>query len=240
MITPASVFYPVGACNFAVSTDYLSVSPITSASSTGTCSFWLNATNITDASEQNIYSYSSGSALFAAVLEGSSNIGFKLFGAVSGQVQITSNSGSLTTNAWHHVMASWNTNFGAGSRILNLYVDGVNSLNIATDNGSAFSTWGVSSVAELTGGLHFHAISLAELYISNQFLDLSTLANQRKFITASKRPAFLGANGSLPTGTQPLIYLKGSGAGFNVNSGSGGNFTTTGTLTTPTTTPSQP
>jgi hypothetical protein len=52
---------------------------------------------------------------------------------------------------------------------------------------------------------------------------------------------FLGADGSKPTGTVPEIYFKGTGDAFYVNSGSGGgDFTDNATLTTPTTTPSNP
>lgn len=51
-------------------------------------------------------------------------------------------------------------------------------------------------------------------------------------------PVDLGATGTNPDGVQPLIFLKGSGSGFNVNSGTLGNFTHVGTaLGTCSTTP---
>ena len=53
--------------------------------------------------------------------------------------------------------------------------------------------------------------------------------NRRKFISAAGRPVNLGANGSGPTGNQPIIYCP-TGDGTN-NLGYGGNFSANGSPT---------
>lgn len=75
--------------------------------------------------------------------------------------------------------------------------------------------------------------SLGEVYMTNEWLDISLLANRRKFINADGTPADLGSDGSTPTGTQPLLYMKGEAADWNAgtaNAGSGGTMTMTGAV----------
>lgn len=70
---------------------------------------------------------------------------------------------------------------------------------------------------------------LSMVYISTGFLDFSVEANRRKFIDAEGKPVDLGADGSLPTGSQPEIFAPDGNIGNNL--GSGGNATVTGTPT---------
>lgn len=51
--------------------------------------------------------------------------------------------------------------------------------------------------------------------------DLSVVANRRKFITADRKPVFLGAHGEIPFGTPPIFY---SPQGNGTNLGRGGNL----------------
>jgi hypothetical protein len=69
-------------------------------------------------------------------------------------------------------------------------------------------------------------------------LDLSVEANRRKFISAAGKPVSLGANGSTPTGSQPIIYLANPTATWQDNLGAGGNFTENGALADAATNPS--
>ena len=73
----------------------------------------------------------------------------------------------------------------------------------------------------------------AELYLTNEYLDLSVEANRRKFINADGTPPPLGVDGRLPTFTQPLLYMSGDATVWNAgtNKGSAANLTTTGTFT---------
>jgi hypothetical protein len=60
-------------------------------------------------------------------------------------------------------------------------------------------------------------MSLAEMYFTGSYIDLSIEANRRKFITADGLPARLSSDGSLPTGTTPWLYLSGRGNAFAKN-----------------------
>jgi hypothetical protein len=65
------------------------------------------------------------------------------------------------------------------------------------------------------------------IYFDTATLDLSVSGNRDKFAS----PTALGADGSGPTGAQPLVCYYGEVADWNTNRGSGGDYTVTGTLT---------
>jgi hypothetical protein len=84
---------------------------------------------------------------------------------------------------------------------------------------------------------------MAELFFApGQFLDFSVQSNRRKFRSSGGKPISLGADGSTPTGTKPLIYLHLDDAetanNFATNRAGNGNLTVTGALTTRATSPS--
>lgn len=139
------------------------------------------------------------------------------------------NGGSALPAAWTHILASWNTNFAAGSRVANLYIQDVSSGNVIIDNGVAFNTnytttaWSESGPSAITA-------DVAEMYFApGQFLDFSITANRRLFINGSGHPVDLGATGSTPTGIAPILYQSVRPAGaandFLTNRGTGGNMT---------------
>ena len=161
-------------------------------------------------------------------------------GAVAVNMATTS---TFTASAtWFHILASWNST--AGSQVTHLYVNdvsdkasesfGANNIKYATGD------WGIGARPDGAGKLNS---CLSEFYFApGQFLDFSTESNRRKFITAVLKPAYLGADGSLPTGTAPIAYQRiSAGAAvttFATNLGGGGDFTITGTLTAGSTSPS--
>jgi hypothetical protein len=151
---------------------------------------------------------------------------------------------AYTANAaWRHVLMSWDTNFSAGAKVSHLYVSDASDKAVLADAGAAFNVdytdtnWIVGALN--TGGSNKLNGCVAELYFApGQFLDFSNSANRRKFISATGKPVSLGADGSLPTGTAPLVYLNNPAASFGTNKGTGGDFTITGTLDTASTSPS--
>jgi hypothetical protein len=62
------------------------------------------------------------------------------------------------------------------------------------------------------------------VYLSDELTDFSDEAERLKFIDAFGYPVDLGADGSTPSGNQPLVYMN-SGFHLGTNLGSGGNFT---------------
>lgn len=79
---------------------------------------------------------------------------------------------------------------------------------------------------------------IAEFWFSTASqIDFSDANNRAKF-ARNGRPAYLGTDGSKPTGSQPLIYMKGAASAWATNYGSGGNFTVNGALANAATPPS--
>jgi hypothetical protein len=69
---------------------------------------------------------------------------------------------------------------------------------------------------------------LGALWFNPTYVDLSVADNLAKFVTGTgidAKPVDLGANGELPTGTSPLIYLPMYGNNAGKNYGTGGDFT---------------
>ena len=234
------VFYPVTASAFHSPTN-LDVTSISLANySKATLSFWFNNSHSADLINLFLALHNGGNQNAGVVLtlNGSSNIYFSVGTASNTTYYTFTSSISLApylNGKWHNWIFSWDYSVPS----CQLYVDG-QSITLTQTSHAVASTLAINEIT-IQGDSSGQIGSLSEFWLlSNVALDLSQLANIRKFFTASKRPAFLGTNGSLPTSTQAEVYLKGSGTGFNINSGSIGNFTTTGTLTIPTTTPSAP
>jgi hypothetical protein len=77
---------------------------------------------------------------------------------------------------------------------------------------------------------------VAEVYLhTTAFIDLATDISD--FISGGK-PVSLGSNGSLPSGSQPAIFLSGPTASWHTNKGTAGGFTEAGEITTAASSPS--
>jgi hypothetical protein len=128
-----------------------------------------------------------------------------------------------------HVLASANLATGLGL----LYLNDVDDTGSATlTNDTIDWTRGDFAIGGGSGGQTKLSADVADLYINfGESLDLSVVANRRKFISASGKPVFLGADGSRPTGTAPAVFCSGPTATWRTNKGAGGGFTENGALT---------
>lgn len=144
---------------------------------------------------------------------------------------------------WIHILASWQTN---PSKILYFYINDT-QIDNETSTGSSFviaySIMDINTISSNTtdnSSFTYYLSDISELIFDNTtFLDLTDTSIRRKFISPSRRPVFVGTDGSKITGTQPLTYLKGEGANFHINSGSSGHdYSRTGTPGTPSNSPS--
>lgn len=144
--------------------------------------------------------------------------------------------------SWIHILASWDLATSA----YYLYINGTSDINTGNDlivDDTIDYTLGRWAVGASGNGSFKLDSCLAELYFApGQYLDISIASNRRKFISASGKPVHLGTDGSLPTGTAPIVYLHlddgDAVANFATNRGTGGDFTITGTLDTASTSPS--
>lgn len=73
--------------------------------------------------------------------------------------------------------------------------------------------------------------SIADMWLDfGTYIDLSVEGNRRKFIDSAGRPADMGDDGSLPTGSQPEIFLSGAVGAWHTNKGTATGYTLTGAL----------
>jgi hypothetical protein len=133
---------------------------------------------------------------------------------------------------------------GAANRRQIYIDDAVPSLTVNNTGANAAIGYATSLTNVIVGAQSAAGASkldgdLSEVYINHAAsLDLSIEANRRKFISATLKPVNLGATGSLPTGTAPIMFFSGATASWETNKGSGGGFTENGALTTASTSPS--
>lgn len=135
---------------------------------------------------------------------------------------------TIQDSDWHHIVASIDLANAPGSL---MYMDDELNTIVSTTfvNDTIDFTvadWGIGALPDGTSKL---TAAIADLWFNDgTYIDLSVEANRRKFITARGRPAYLGSDGSGPTGSQPILYLSGE---FTANLGDGGNFTAIGDTT---------
>lgn len=192
----------------------------------GTLSFWLRPDVV---SSGTILSTDGGGYFFIGF--SSPNLQIAGVSAAADTVLNLQFSAATWAGAWQHVMACWDLSAG----VARAWVNGTEVTYVAQDaiNTAIDYTRGNWSVGALTTGGTKLDGSLAELWLSLSYLDLSSSANRAKFLTAARGPADLATDGSGPTGTAPIVYLRGEYSGFATNSGTGGDFSVTGTLTEP-------
>ena len=134
-------------------------------------------------------------------------------------------SNSVVAGAWNTVLISANASNAY------IYFNGT-SLSLTTSLGSNINldlaNWGIGRRDD-NGTLYLDG-NIGFLYFNNSYIDFSQEANRLKFFDAFNNPVDVGADGSVPTGSQPLIYMN-EGFHLGTNLGSGGNFTPQNTPT---------
>lgn len=205
---------------------------------TGTLSVWCNGAG-SAATRYLIYGGTSGRfrILMLDNAGGDANciqvLGLTAAGAVAISMRSTA---AVNDSSWHHVLMAWDTATAASCLV---YVDGsdVTSIISRTDAAIDYASGDMWVGCANTGGSSHYAGDVAELYFTTEWLDISDSTVREKFAKSGK-PVYLGADGSKPSGTQPILYFKGPASTFDTNLGSGGAFTASGTFTDASTKPS--
>ena len=139
------------------------------------------------------------------------------------------NSTAITDTNWHSLLIAIDA---AQSTKCKVYFDGVDETTSASVTNAAIDytvpDWFIG--ANIVGAQTAN-VDTAVYYLSTEFLDITTEANLRKFVTARGGIADLGPNGERPTGTRPIVFQRNPFSSFEKNLGTGGDFTVTGTLT---------
>lgn len=151
----------------------------------------------------------------------------------------------LPLGVWTCVLAS--VDIAQGSSAIHMYYGDTSVKNVlAFDNNgenirftpSVTPTFGSGQ----SGNLKMNT-GIAEVWFSSDvYIDFSIEGNRRKFLLSTGKPANVGSDGSWITGTAPYLYLHlddGEAAeNFAVNTGTGGDYSVNGTLTTRASSPS--
>lgn len=130
---------------------------------------------------------------------------------------------SMLDGNWHHVMFSASLPGGTQGTDVFLYVD--DQPVTITPAGSVLTQYLDNTDRTLGRNNHPSVLrewlgDIADMWVStSQFLNFGDVAVRRKFITADLRPVDLGDDGTLPTGTQPRIFMRGPAADVGNNRG---------------------
>lgn len=206
-----------------------------SSGKAGTISFWMNMTDTTDGM-RIVRGF--GATEYFTILKRASGGGstIAVFGRNSANgivLLIDSTTVIDNTSGWTHFLASWDLASGYGELYVNDVDDQDLSQQILTNDFVDFTDCTDWVIGGTSGPTPQWKGDVAELWFTTTQIDITVASNRRKFITTNGDPANLGYNGNKPTGTQPLLYLKGNASVWNAgtNYGSGGNFTMTGAVT---------
>lgn len=151
---------------------------------------------------------------------------------------------------YRHVLGIVKSGAAAGNKLVKLYINDVDLTYVQNDFSAAFvpflsgkpfhigeNTYGQGAIMDLA---EFWFAVGQDISVDGEIPE----AMRRKFITAKGKPVNLGANGELPTGQAPAIFLtrrpNADPATFAVNVGTGGAFTINGTLSAAESSPSDP
>lgn len=195
-------------------------------SKVGLVSVWFNLEGGNGANLGILTSYDT---YFAIIRHNAGKMRITAKSSAGAQILYMDSTGTYASGGgWHHLLAAWNLASAVGQ----LYIDSADVRSASptlTDSNIDYTRteWhaGEGSYENAWNGC------LAEIYLHvGTTLDISVQANREKFRSSGGTPVNLGADGSTPTGSQPIIYFKNAAASFGTNSGSGGNFTVGGTL----------
>jgi hypothetical protein len=182
------------------------------------------------------------SARFQFFLGTSNNVNLRLENAANTIIMLDNSNSALVASAnWYHILVAWDLSVPTCQLYINDAQETAPSTCSADTVDGSVAEWGIG--ASIGGTLPFNGCISEYYYNQTDFLDMDTEANRRKFNdgtggSAGGKPVNLGADGSTPTGNQPIVYLNGDETDFQTNQGDGGNFSVTGTLTACSSSPS--
>ena len=242
---PSTPYAPY-AVTFDGTDDYLSYTASTSSDSKQfTFSFWVRRNAITqDWIFALVNNGGAGTDRRLEFLFDGATAPLRIVGRSSAGTDILDvSSSNIGDTNWHHYMGSFDLT-DTGKR--HIYIDNVSDLatvstytnaTIEMGGGAGPETYIANRDAAGASTIRLNGDMAQFWFESGTYIDLSNAANRAKFVSTLVRPVNMGATGNIPTGSSPDVYLEGVLAGWATNKGTGGGFTTNGTLTTASTSP---
>lgn len=171
----------------------------------GMVSCWINFTG-GDGSDQKIFD-SNGPTIFKNT---SNKIQLQMFSGGTLLFNVTSSTSITAASGIVHILASWNTNFTAGNKLINFYLNGVSDIGSKTDTRGALQcTYFVGDyyLGSTGVGTSFLSADLAGFYFNqSEYLDFSDVNNRQFFRDFAGNPVGVGYSGITPTGNLPICY----------------------------------
>jgi len=199
----------------------------------GTVSVWFKHGTLTGATDYIINNTNSR----IEIKMGSSGVMFVIVqdSGGSSKVNMNTNTGGFDDNEWHHLLASWDTSITTG----HLLIDGVDEFNSGSVTSGTLdytvSNWYILRAFDSSGQWND---DMADLWFSQtDYFDFTDADNVFLFNDANF-PSKLGSDGSLATGSPPIIYMSGDTSTWQSNNGTGGGFSLNGSFSTAATSPS--
>jgi hypothetical protein len=214
------------------SNQYLSRTSALSGVADGKVFSFACAFNADDVSvDRSIFMIDAGANLkFSIQVDGAGTLIIRGYNSGGTQILDIRKTSAVATGNWYRLLCSVDLT-NASNRYTDL--SGVSSFTYSTytDDNIQFSATrvGVGANARATA-IWFMDGKIGFLWFNTEYIDFSQEANRLKFFDAFNNPVDLGADGSIPTGNQPLIYMN-EGFHLGTNLGSGGNFTPQNTPT---------
>lgn len=207
----------------------------------GTADYLARGADLTGNADSKVYLFSAwlrfgaeGSAEFIVANTGNSwavskiganNLRIRLENAAGAAIITHDTTTTYTAGAtWYHMLASGDLNQASSKSLIYVNDVSVGGAPAPYSNDTIDYTVTNWSVGALTGGANFFTGAIAELYIANEYLDISVEANRRYYISAGGRPVGLGISGNIPTGTSAIVYMRTRANNAGINSGTGGDF----------------
>lgn len=231
--TPPGGPFPVNAVHFGGSADNLQREAALSGavdSNSLLLSLWFNITG-GDGVAQFLFTDSSAKILLQRRTSGIFQ--FRLRSpapATIWEIDTTASYTTVSNPGWHHLLIAAELD---ASPVGQIYIDDTAApFSVAEPLAEGDIDWTVGDYfigSTQVPGAWYNG-DLAEVYITNEYLDISDVNNRRLFIDANGFPVDLGSTGNTPTGTDALIYFSGDTSTWHTNDGSGGGFTENGAL----------
>jgi len=200
----------------------------------GLCSFWLKMpASSDDATDYRILV--NNNASFSLYRKGGGSVRLIVQDDAAGYVVWIDTIGVTTVlkaDGWTHMICAWDTGTAGRGK---MYKNGTDATHLDTFTLNALGDWNGATNWSFGNGDDGGApdFLISEFYLTTPaaYFDLTNSANVQKFRSAGGAPVDLGSDGSTPTGTAPLIYMRNQVGGsptWTTNQGTGGNFTVTG------------
>jgi hypothetical protein len=209
----------------------------TTPSTEGTFSGWFLLNNLPNNTTNYILSL--GQDRFTVGVNEQPSVSANIKSNVSLTIRATDNTGNTSlvltthpkdiiyTNAWFHIVASWNISSGQA----HIYLNNVSSFSTKTiGNTNIQYNPSINVATNFNNTKHFDG-ALSEIWFTDNYIDLSNISLRSQFIINLQPSNKLKAN-IVTTGSSslvPKLYIRSNAYFSNVNSGISGNLIKIGT-----------